>query len=300
MIVVTGATGRTGGAAAKALLAAGQKIRVVGRDAEKLEPFVNKAPSFSLATSKTPPSMTKAFQGADAVYLVVPEDSSLRRFARPSGTKTSDSFRRGRRSGESALCRRPQQHRRAATRRHRTHRRPAQPGTKIKSRFRPQRPSLARRLFHGKSDHQYSAPLRSMHMLPGGMKGDVPCPGSPPKISEPTPPKRLAARNFSGSSIQELHGERDISMKQAATVVGERHRQTETQLHASPIHDAGTRARPNRPAQTHRRAANRNVERRQRRPHRPTRAAHRREHHPDQLESFVTETFVPAYQKAGG
>lgn len=31
---------------------------------------------------------------------------------------------------------------------------------------------------------------------------------------------RLAARDFSGSSIQELHGERDISMKEAASIVG--------------------------------------------------------------------------------
>jgi uncharacterized protein YbjT (DUF2867 family) len=31
---------------------------------------------------------------------------------------------------------------------------------------------------------------------------------------------RLDARNFSGSSIQELHGQRDISMKEAASIVG--------------------------------------------------------------------------------
>jgi uncharacterized protein YbjT (DUF2867 family) len=33
-------------------------------------------------------------------------------------------------------------------------------------------------------------------------------------------PSRLAARDFSGSSIQELHGQRDISMQEAASVVG--------------------------------------------------------------------------------
>ena len=36
MIVITGATGRTGRPAAEALLAKGEKVRVIGRDAKKL------------------------------------------------------------------------------------------------------------------------------------------------------------------------------------------------------------------------------------------------------------------------
>jgi uncharacterized protein YbjT (DUF2867 family) len=40
MIVVTGATGRTGRAATEALLAKGEKVRLVGRDAKKMTPFV--------------------------------------------------------------------------------------------------------------------------------------------------------------------------------------------------------------------------------------------------------------------
>jgi uncharacterized protein YbjT (DUF2867 family) len=39
MIVVTGATGRTGGRAAEALLAKGKKVRVIGRDGKKLAPL---------------------------------------------------------------------------------------------------------------------------------------------------------------------------------------------------------------------------------------------------------------------
>ena len=40
MIVVTGATGRTGRVAAEALLAKGEKVRVVGRDSKKLTTMV--------------------------------------------------------------------------------------------------------------------------------------------------------------------------------------------------------------------------------------------------------------------
>ena len=91
MIVVTGATGRTGGAAAKALLATGQKVRVVGRDAKKLEAFVQKGAEAFVGNVEDSSSMTEAFTGADAVYLVVPEDSSQQDL-RAHQEKTSDSF----------------------------------------------------------------------------------------------------------------------------------------------------------------------------------------------------------------
>jgi NAD(P)H dehydrogenase (quinone) len=74
MIVITGASGRTGASAAKALLAAGQKIRAVGRDATKLQPFVDQGAESFLGNVEDSASMTKAFTGAEAVYLVVPED----------------------------------------------------------------------------------------------------------------------------------------------------------------------------------------------------------------------------------
>src|ERR1700752_1902754 len=76
VIAITGATGRTGRAATEALCANGEKVRVVGRDAKKLttvaalgaEPFVGNVEDVA--------SMTEAFNGASAVYLVLPEDIS--------------------------------------------------------------------------------------------------------------------------------------------------------------------------------------------------------------------------------
>ena len=42
MYVITGATGHTGSAAADKLLATGAKVRVLGRDAKRLERFAQK------------------------------------------------------------------------------------------------------------------------------------------------------------------------------------------------------------------------------------------------------------------
>ena len=63
-------------------------------------------------------------------------------------------------------------------------------------------------------------PLRSTGTMPGGLQGDVPIPWIATKDIGAYAATRLAARDFSGPSIQELHGQRDISMKEAASIVG--------------------------------------------------------------------------------
>ncbi|HSY58552.1 MAG TPA: hypothetical protein VK795_03275, partial [Terriglobales bacterium] len=64
------------------------------------------------------------------------------------------------------------------------------------------------------------APLRTMGTLPGGMTSDLSAPWIATKDIGAYAATRLAARDFSGSSTQELHGQRDISMKEAASIVG--------------------------------------------------------------------------------
>jgi len=63
-------------------------------------------------------------------------------------------------------------------------------------------------------------PMRTMGILPGGLTSDVPMPWIATKDIGAYAATRLAARDFSGSSTQELHGQRDISMKEAAPIVG--------------------------------------------------------------------------------
>src|SRR6201981_4223886 len=76
MIVVTGATGHTGKRAAEALLADGANVRVVSREAKKLDQFVSRGAEAFVGNVEDRHAMAKAFEGADAVYLVVPEDAS--------------------------------------------------------------------------------------------------------------------------------------------------------------------------------------------------------------------------------
>src|SRR5262250_231480 len=66
MIVITGATGNTGRPAAEVLLTKGEKIRVIGRDAQKLDGFVQRGAEALAADVQDTDAMTRAFEGASA------------------------------------------------------------------------------------------------------------------------------------------------------------------------------------------------------------------------------------------
>ncbi len=72
MYVVTGATGHTGNIVAKTLLAKGEKVRVVGRNADRLKALVAQGAEPFLADLIDTASIVKAFVGAKGIYVVMP------------------------------------------------------------------------------------------------------------------------------------------------------------------------------------------------------------------------------------
>jgi uncharacterized protein YbjT (DUF2867 family) len=72
MYVITGATGNTGGVIAENLLARKEKVRVVGRDAKRLERFKQKGAEAFVADVTDAGALEKAFSGAKAVYALIP------------------------------------------------------------------------------------------------------------------------------------------------------------------------------------------------------------------------------------
>jgi uncharacterized protein YbjT (DUF2867 family) len=72
MYVITGATGNTGSVVAERLLARGAKVRVIGRDAKRLERFTQKGAEAFIADATDAGALAKAFSGAKAVYAMIP------------------------------------------------------------------------------------------------------------------------------------------------------------------------------------------------------------------------------------
>ncbi|MGH9747036.1 MAG: NmrA family NAD(P)-binding protein [Candidatus Acidiferrales bacterium] len=219
MIVITGATGRTGRPAAEALLAIGEKVRVVGRDAKKLEPLVEKGAEAFVGHVEDAGSMTTAFEGAAAVYLVLPEDSSqqdMRSHQERVSASYAEALANARVPHVVALSSIGAQH-------------AENTGPIVGLHNQEQRLNRIAGLnvlylrpgYFMENLLMSIAPMRSMGTLPGGLVSDSKMPWIATKDIGAYAATRLAALDFYGRSVQELHGQRDISMKEAASVVGQ-------------------------------------------------------------------------------
>jgi uncharacterized protein YbjT (DUF2867 family) len=76
MYVILGASGNTGSIIADSLLSKGKKVRVVGRDAERLKSFVRKGAEAFTGDVSDAVALAKAFRGARAAYLLLPPIAS--------------------------------------------------------------------------------------------------------------------------------------------------------------------------------------------------------------------------------
>lgn len=218
MIVVTGATGRTGSSATKALLAKGEKVRVVGRDPKKLaalqelgaEPFVGNVEDVG--------SMTEGFRDASSVYLVLPEDMSQQDL-RAHQERVSDCYAA------------------AITNAHvrfvvnlssigAQHAKNTGPIVGLHNQEEKLNRVAGLNVLHIRAAYFMEnlfmsvAALRTTGTLPGGLRAETRMPWIATQDIGAYAATRLAERDFSGRSVQELHGQRDISMSEAASIVG--------------------------------------------------------------------------------
>jgi uncharacterized protein YbjT (DUF2867 family) len=218
MIVVTGATGRTGRRVTEELLARGERVRVVGRDMKKLAPLVQLGAEPFVGNVEDIASMTSGFGGASAVYLVLPEDMSQQDL-RAHQERVSDSF-------AAAISKAHVQFVVNLSSIGAQHAENTGPIVGLHNQERKLDQIAGLNVLHLRAAYFMEnlfmsvAPLRSIGMLPGGLRADAPMPWIATQDIGVYAATRLSARDFLGSSIQELHGQRDISMKEAASVVG--------------------------------------------------------------------------------
>ncbi len=72
MYVITGATGNTGSVVARNLLAQGQKVRAIGRSADRLGPLTAEGAEPFVCDLTDTTALVKAFSGARGVYAMIP------------------------------------------------------------------------------------------------------------------------------------------------------------------------------------------------------------------------------------
>jgi uncharacterized protein YbjT (DUF2867 family) len=72
MYSITGITGQVGGVVARALLAEGENVRAVSRDASKAAPWVERGCELAIAEMSDGAALARAFAGAEGVFVLIP------------------------------------------------------------------------------------------------------------------------------------------------------------------------------------------------------------------------------------
>ncbi|HKI10620.1 MAG TPA: NAD(P)H-binding protein [Candidatus Acidoferrum sp.] len=91
MYTILGATGNIGSVITRALLEKGEKVRVVGRNATRLQPFVRRGAEAFVGDVADVEAMTRALTGARAAFLMIPPRMTSPDY-RADQEKTSDAF----------------------------------------------------------------------------------------------------------------------------------------------------------------------------------------------------------------
>src|ERR1700688_1994082 len=212
--VVLGASGNTGSIVADFLLSKGEKVRVVGRDAGRLQRFVDKGAEAFIAELSDAAALTKAFSGARAAYLLLPPVKS-----RETQERESDAIAKA--VKESGL-------------RYAVHLTSygAQvpegtgPVTGLHSSEQKLNAINGLNVLHLRAAYFMENNLAAIGMIHGmGVVGtallpDVKLPMIATRDVGNYAAQRLLHLDFSGKQIRELLGERDLSMTEVTAVIG--------------------------------------------------------------------------------
>ncbi|HEV3220452.1 MAG TPA: NAD(P)H-binding protein [Candidatus Acidoferrales bacterium] len=218
MIVVTGATGHTGKAVAEILLTAGEKVRVIGRSADKLQPFVAKGAEAFVGSVQDADAMTRAFAGANSVYAMIPPDiktPNLRAYDAEIGDAIGTALERNGVKHAVSLSSVGAQLAEGAGPvsglHHFEQRLNRVPGLNVLH-LRPG--SFMENLFM--TMHVY----KTMGFFSGLVKGDVPSPMIATRDIGVRAAEELRSLSFTGQQTMELLGPRDVTMDEVTRIFG--------------------------------------------------------------------------------
>jgi uncharacterized protein YbjT (DUF2867 family) len=218
MIAITGATGNTGSAAAESLLEKGEKVRAIGRSKEKLQKLADRGAEPFIADTSDAEALTRAFTGADAVYAMIPPD-----FAggfRAAQERHSDAL-------VSAIEKAGVLHVVCLSSIGADKSERVGPVNGLHSfeekvkRVAKLNALLLRPTYFMENNLAQVKIIQTMHTCGGALKGDLRIPQIATRDIGNYAATALAKRDFSGKVVRELLGQRDVSMQETASVLGQ-------------------------------------------------------------------------------
>jgi uncharacterized protein YbjT (DUF2867 family) len=220
MITVFGATGHTGKVVAERLLDAGEKVRAIGRSADRLQPLAARGAEPAVGDIADAAFLTEAFRGADAAYVMVPPDyvdpDYFGRYARITDAVVRAIEQTGLRHVVflSSLGAEHPSGTGPIVGLHRSEERLKQIPNLNLLILRPG--YFYENLFN-------SLPLIKHQGINGGViKPETPMGMTATQDIGAAAADALRARNFTGASVRELLGPRDVTLGEATRLIGER------------------------------------------------------------------------------
>lgn len=218
MYVVLGASGNTGSVVARKLLAKGEKVRAVGRDAIKLSALARLGADVDVAELNDPAALINIFTGAKGAYLLIPPQIHAEDFiaaADAISTSIADAVRDSGVAHVVVLSSIGAQHAERTGPIVTLHR------LEEKLKQVPQLSALFLRPAYFMENFMMMIPLvQAMGFFAGGIRGDLKMPMIATRDIGDYAADRLAALDFTGFSTLEMLGQRDVSHDEAASAIG--------------------------------------------------------------------------------
>ena len=220
MYVIMGATGNIGSKLANMLLDKGEKVKVIGRSAERLQPFVDRGGIAAIGDVADVGFLTNAFKGADAVFVLIPPDyqtKDFRKYYNELGDNTVNAIQK---SGVKNVV---------FLSSHGAHL-PDKTGPikglhDVEQKLNTMDDVNVHHLrptYFMENLLANIGMIKNMGMNGGGIIGDRKMPMIATKDIAPVAAEHLLKRDFSGKTAHELLGEREVTMNEVTKVLGKR------------------------------------------------------------------------------
>jgi uncharacterized protein YbjT (DUF2867 family) len=220
MYVIMGATGNIGSRLANILLEKGEKVRVIGRSAERLKPFVDHGAEAAVGDVSDVAFLTDTFNGTDAVFALIPPNyttSNFRGFCNEIGANIVKAIQESGVKDVVFL---------------------SSVGAHLAENTGPIKGLHDVEQQLNKLDSTnvlYLRPtyfmenllanvgmIKNMGIMGSEIRGDMKFAMIATKDIAPVAADHLIKRDFSGKSVRELLGERDVSMEEVTKIFGEK------------------------------------------------------------------------------
>jgi uncharacterized protein YbjT (DUF2867 family) len=220
MYVIMGATGNIGSKLANILIDMGEKVKVTGRSAERLQPFVDRGAIATIGDISDVGFLTNTFKGADATFAMIPPNYQAKNFRNDYNEMGDNIVKAIKESGIKHVVFLSSH------------------GAQLPDKTGPVKGlhDVEQKLnnldevnvLHLRPTNFMEnllaniSMIKNMGMNGGGVKGDMKISMIATKDIAPVAAEHLLKRDFSGKAVHELLGERDVSMEEVTKVLGKK------------------------------------------------------------------------------